>query len=100
MTSPAPVDANLNPNGHVLTAAIAPDDEGLPLPMAGALDGSSAANLFNSISYGINFDVKDADVSPSWHDRTLRSWPTSPIAPVLQRPSSLLLALDRGFPVF
>jgi len=41
-----------------------PTMNGFRCRMGGALDGSSVANLFNSISYGINFDVKDANNMP------------------------------------
>jgi prepilin-type processing-associated H-X9-DG protein/prepilin-type N-terminal cleavage/methylation domain-containing protein len=61
-------DVLLNPKSHRLTTELAQTDPGYhELPqtmrafhcrMAGALDPSSAAGLFNSISYGINFDVK------------------------------------------
>ena len=53
-------DPNFNPNGHVLTAQLPQAMNVFHCPMAGALDRSSVANLFNSISYGINFDVKDS----------------------------------------
>ena len=62
--TPAPntLDAALNPNGHVLLPnfQVPKTMSAFHCRMAGALDGSSAANLFNSISYGINFDVKDS----------------------------------------
>jgi prepilin-type processing-associated H-X9-DG protein/prepilin-type N-terminal cleavage/methylation domain-containing protein len=62
-------DANFNPNGFVLNAQLPngqlpPTMNGFRCRMGGALDGSSVANLFNSISYGINFDVKDANNMP------------------------------------
>jgi prepilin-type processing-associated H-X9-DG protein/prepilin-type N-terminal cleavage/methylation domain-containing protein len=58
-------DDNFNPIGFVLNAQLPkgqlpPTMNGFRCRMGGALDGSSVANLFNSISYGINFDVKDA----------------------------------------
>jgi prepilin-type processing-associated H-X9-DG protein/prepilin-type N-terminal cleavage/methylation domain-containing protein len=59
-TSGPTLDSNFNPNGHVLTAQLPLAMNAFHCRMAGALDGSSVANLFNSISYGINFDVKDA----------------------------------------
>ncbi len=53
-------DANFNPNSHMLTPQLPLSLNAFHCPAAGALDGSSVVNLFNSISYGINFDVKDA----------------------------------------
>jgi prepilin-type processing-associated H-X9-DG protein/prepilin-type N-terminal cleavage/methylation domain-containing protein len=61
-TANGPVDNNFNPNGHVLTAQLYQTPlpqamKGLRCPMGGALDETTVANLFNSISYGLNFDV-------------------------------------------
>jgi hypothetical protein len=63
---PNTLDAALNPDGHVLIPnfQVPKTMSGLHCRMAGALDGSTAANLFSSISYGINFDVKDATGLP------------------------------------
>jgi prepilin-type processing-associated H-X9-DG protein len=59
--------------------------------MGGALDGSSVANLFNSISYGLNFDVKDfgvpANVPPIPPRPYCASSTSSPYSPTF--PSSL-----------
>ena len=48
----------------MLTAQLPQAMQVLHCRMGGALDGSSVVNLFNSISYGINFDVKDANNMP------------------------------------
>ncbi|MGO8705592.1 MAG: prepilin-type N-terminal cleavage/methylation domain-containing protein [Candidatus Brocadiia bacterium] len=60
------LDAALNPDGHQLIPNLQMPREmsAFHCRMAGELDGSSAANLFNSISYGINFDVKDYNGLP------------------------------------
>jgi prepilin-type processing-associated H-X9-DG protein len=81
-----PVDANFNPNGHVLTAQLPQTMNVFHCRMAGALDGSRVANLFNSISYGINFDVKDAGllaaINPSTQPRPYcASSQSSPYSP-------------------
>jgi len=86
------VDANFNPNGHVLNPQLPLTLSAFHCPMGGALDGSSAnhsnpldpnnwsvTNLFNSISYGINFDVKDAgplaiNTSPQPRPYCASSW--------------------------
>ncbi len=83
----AETDPSLNPNmvanltlpseGHVLNPQLPRAMQAFHCRMAGELDGSptnhlnpsdpnnwSVINLFNSISYGINFDVKDANNSP------------------------------------
>jgi prepilin-type N-terminal cleavage/methylation domain-containing protein/prepilin-type processing-associated H-X9-DG protein len=73
------VDANFNPNGFVLNAQLPPTMNGLRCRAGGALDGSSVANLFNSISYGINFDVKDAGIpnnTPPVPPREYCTWTT------------------------
>jgi len=68
------VDFDLNPMAHLLTSQLPPTFANLfHCRMAGALQTSAmgvintnsyisgATNLFNSISYGINFDVKDSN---------------------------------------
>jgi prepilin-type N-terminal cleavage/methylation domain-containing protein/prepilin-type processing-associated H-X9-DG protein len=72
-------DPALNPNGHLLKKGVLPERMNVfHCRMAGALDGSKAnlndpsdttddwsvINLFNSLSYGINFDVKDSGGAP------------------------------------
>jgi prepilin-type processing-associated H-X9-DG protein/prepilin-type N-terminal cleavage/methylation domain-containing protein len=80
-------DPALNPNRHLLKQGVLPERMNVfHCRMAGALDGSktnlgsssdtsdwSVYNLFNSLSYGINFDVKDASGAP-YCSRFLGGW--------------------------
>ena len=70
-------DAGLNPNGHVLTAQLPQTMNIFHCRMAPALDGASVVNLFNSISYGINFDVKDAGYLAAINPPTQQSNPST-----------------------
>jgi len=89
------LDAALNPNGHSLIPnfQMPRTMDAFHCRMAGALDGSSAANLFNSISYGINFDVKDASGLP--YCASSGSSPYSPDFPSPQNPAGVLSAADK-----
>jgi prepilin-type N-terminal cleavage/methylation domain-containing protein/prepilin-type processing-associated H-X9-DG protein len=85
------VDPIFNPNGHVLTAQLPQTMNVFHCPAASPLDGSSVVNLFNSISYGINFDMKDSGrgsgASPWPPLPAPQTWPPGPpFPPPWQRP--------------
>ena len=84
-------DAYLNPNGHTLTAQLPLAMSAFHCPMAGALDGSSVVNLFNSISYGINFDVRDSNGAYTSASLSADDLPDQYRTPEIRNPSQFIL---------
>ena len=85
------LDAALNPNGHVLTSQLPPTFANLfHCGMAGTLaspnpiltPAQNYVDFFNSLSYGINFDVKLANGTPyTCVATTATNYPALAIAP-------------------